>query len=184
VRRVRFTIARLLAVVLACGVAFGTARAGWEVVASATFTLVAVALLTSVVFAVLGRRPFWVGFAVFGWGALLLFFGPWSKETPVPRPLTTYLLEELYPLIGFRPANNSMTAYNESAGVLAQVRGKGVVLAIPYMQFGHALLALLMAFGGASWMAIVYAGRRTGPRRDVDEPEPDHAASPTSIAAD
>ena len=162
---VRFTIARLLWVPVACGVALAVIRSGSEVVASAVFTLTVILLLSATLIALLRHHPFWAGFAVFGWGSLIFTFGPWSKETPVPKPLSMYLLKELYPAVGTKPATNSTTAYNETSGVLTAGRGgKPFILPYPYMQIGHSLVSLLVAVVGGS-ITFFTADRTSGERR-------------------
>jgi pimeloyl-ACP methyl ester carboxylesterase len=52
----------------------------------------AVILIVATTGCLLRREPAWIDFAVFGWGGLVLAFGPRCNEVPVPRPVTTYLL--------------------------------------------------------------------------------------------
>jgi hypothetical protein len=157
---VRFTIARLFWVIVACGIALAVIRSGSEVVASAVFSLTLILLLSATLIALLRPHPFWAGFAVLGWGSLIFTFGPWSKETPVPKPLSMYLLKELYPIVGTRPATTMTTSYNEASGVLMIGRGgKPVVLPYPYMQIGHSLVSLLVAIVGGSITFLVLGYR-------------------------
>ena len=68
-RRIRFTIASLLGVVLFVAVAFAALRAATDAWDSGVFGLTLGLLLTSVLLAVHragGRRAYWLGFALFG----------------------------------------------------------------------------------------------------------------------
>src|SRR5437764_15325384 len=42
-------------------------------------------------------RAAWLGFAAFGWGYLVLTFGPWCREFIRPRLLTDTALQRLHP---------------------------------------------------------------------------------------
>src|SRR4051794_16607659 len=86
-RRFRFTIASLLAVVLFTGLAFAALRGGTGGWGSIVFTSTAGILLPSVPLAVHragDARAFWVGFALFGLGYLLASLIP-----PVESRLAT-----------------------------------------------------------------------------------------------
>src|SRR5262249_41961435 len=61
-----------------------------EVWASGLFTLTVVLLLTVTVGTTIGRAAALRGFVVFAWGYLVMAFA----TTPIPRPITTYFLEE------------------------------------------------------------------------------------------
>jgi hypothetical protein len=69
-RKLRFNIANLLAVIFILGVGFAALRESSDLWESGVFTLTLAALLISILLAVhhLGsRRAFWLGFALFGW---------------------------------------------------------------------------------------------------------------------
>src|SRR3954451_3573750 len=99
-KRPDFTIARLMTGVLLVALGFAAMRRPSEVVAGAAFTSVMVAFLVATTGSVLGRGASWIGFAVFGWGGLILVFGPLSwdlpgpsqSNIPAPKALTTFLL--------------------------------------------------------------------------------------------
>jgi hypothetical protein len=99
-QRPRITLARLMALVLFCGVAFGTLRYATELWASALFTLMFVLLLAATVCAALYKPPAragWIGFAVFGWGFFLVgnagLIGTQGGPTPV---ITSHLFKTLH----------------------------------------------------------------------------------------
>ena len=69
-RRIRFTIASLLVVVLFVALGFAALRESSDLWESGVFTLTLAALLISILFAVHrieSRRAFWIGFTLFGW---------------------------------------------------------------------------------------------------------------------
>ena len=93
-RRIRFTIASLLVVVLFVAVGFAALRESNDLWDSGVFTLTLAALLISILLAVHrteSRRAFWIGFALFGWIYLGLSLVP-SIES---RLLTTKALAYL-----------------------------------------------------------------------------------------
>src|SRR4051812_14732388 len=87
-KRIRFTIASLLVVVVVFAVGFTAMRESNEIWDSSLFSLTLGVLLISVLLAVHrteARRSFWLGFATFGWIYLVLSLIP-SIES---RLLTT-----------------------------------------------------------------------------------------------
>jgi hypothetical protein len=99
-RRPRITLARLMGLVLYCGVVFGTLRYATEIWASALFTLMLLLLLAAVVCAIFCKEPAragWLGFAIFGWGFFLVGYNggivPQAGATPV---LTSLLFKTLH----------------------------------------------------------------------------------------
>jgi len=92
--RFRFTIAKLLGVILVLGVGFAALRESSDLWESGVFSLTLAALLVSILLAVHrseSKRAFWIGFAVFGWIYLGLSLVP-SVES---RLLTTKALAYL-----------------------------------------------------------------------------------------
>ena len=60
--------------------------------ANVAFTVAVLTLFCAIVFAVYRtdtRRPYWVGFCVFGWGYATLVFAPWFDQNLGPRLLTS-----------------------------------------------------------------------------------------------
>jgi hypothetical protein len=87
-RRIRFHIGTLLAIVFILGIALAALRESNDIWDSGLFTLIAMMLLTSVLLAIHrneGKRAFWLGFALFGAAYLGLSLIP-SIE---PRLVTT-----------------------------------------------------------------------------------------------
>jgi hypothetical protein len=99
-RQLRFSLARLMGVVLFAGVGFAALRFYSLLWASALFTLT-VGLLTAGIVAAMalrGRaRMMWAGLAVFGWVYLGMSFGFWPRNNSVsPPPLLTQLLFDYF----------------------------------------------------------------------------------------
>jgi hypothetical protein len=107
----RFSIAGLLAFVLVCGLGLAALKAASGMWASVTVTVAAVALLTSIVGAAKGRnRAGWFGFAVFGWGYLVLNFMPGFKDVVQPHLLTTRFIVESFRYMHPKPKPMSLAA--------------------------------------------------------------------------
>lgn len=102
-RRFRISIGGLMAVVLVAAVGLAALRYGSEEWA-ALVTLMTLGLLA---LAILGtiyrrgdRRASWLGFALFGWGYMLLASGYWWEDGDRwPGLLTTILVEKLHPVV-------------------------------------------------------------------------------------
>jgi hypothetical protein len=78
-RKLRFNIASLLAVILVLGVGYAALRESSDLWESGVFAVTLAALLSSILLAVHSiesRRAFWIGFAVFGWTYLGLTLMP------------------------------------------------------------------------------------------------------------
>ncbi|QDV35325.1 hypothetical protein [Tautonia plasticadhaerens] len=104
--RPRFTIAGLLALVAASGVAFAALRHADEPVASLIVTGTLLALGVASLGAAFRRgksRAYLAGIAAFGWGYMILALGPGAEESLRPRLLTTRLLDGLYPALNPDP---------------------------------------------------------------------------------
>lgn len=91
----RFTIAGLMAVILVCGVAVAALRDASDTWAGLLLMLT-LFLLGSAAFGIRyrrdGKQAFWFGFALFGWGYLVLSQAPWFADQVGPRLPTTQLL--------------------------------------------------------------------------------------------
>ena len=99
-KRLRFSLLGLLGVIALIAVACAALRSASEIWGSAAFTLTVAALfvaLVGVIFRQRASRAFWGGFALLGWGYLLLVFGPWFKDNVSQQLLTTKLLDYLQP---------------------------------------------------------------------------------------
>jgi hypothetical protein len=159
----RFTIGNLMAVVLLIAVGFAALRNPLStVLASVVFTLAVVVLLTATLGSVLNHKGSWIGFALFGWGSLLLAFGPCqpSEATPIPTPLTTMIFKELSTRIYGSPqiSDFQVVAYdkpeavrmvrNEMSADNTGMKTKGYIVPYAFLQTGNSLFSLLAACVG------------------------------------
>ena len=109
----RHTIASLMAATLVIAVAVAALKNASDAWAG-LLLLLTLALLGSAVVAIPyrrgGRRAFWFGFAVFGWGYLVLAQAPWFAEQVGPRLPTTQLLSYAHAKINPEPPPQSEVA--------------------------------------------------------------------------
>jgi hypothetical protein len=93
-RRIRFSIASLLVVVLVLALSFAALRESNELWESGLFTLTLAALLISALLAIHrrdARRAFWIGFALFGWTYLGLSLVPSIESRLATTKALAYL---------------------------------------------------------------------------------------------
>jgi len=93
-RRIRFNIASLLAVIFVVGVGFAALRESSDLWESGLFTVTLGSLLISILLAVHrpeSRRAFWIGFALFGWIYLGLTLMPSIESRLITTKALTYL---------------------------------------------------------------------------------------------
>jgi hypothetical protein len=105
-RRPRFSIGSLLAFVAIFALGLAALRTPTRVLASAIHTVAAVAVVTGVSFAIIGRgarRAYWIGFSLFGGAYLLHTLG--SQHL-----LTDPLLDLLYPHVTVGSQSAQITA--------------------------------------------------------------------------
>ena len=147
------TIAMLMGAVLFVGIGFALTKNASDPIAIAVFTAHGLALLVVTLGACLGRGPRWVGFAVFGWGAMLCIFGPGSTA-PVPTPLTTKAAEAIRDaVVRATPPTTTVSNQRFTYSLTMTQFGSTAVLppsqSIPIMQVVQTLFALLFALLGA-----------------------------------
>jgi hypothetical protein len=140
------------------------------------------------------RRAFWEGFAIFGWGYLILAFGPWFAEQVTPRLPTAQILTYLHSKIASSVTNirldgsvslqqggstltaDSITFTVQGSGGSTTVSPQGFVSLAAggfsnydsFVRIGQCLFALLAALTGAMVSRWMYAKER---RRQVDSDE-------------
>jgi hypothetical protein len=93
-RRIRFTIASLLVVVLFVAIGFTALRESSDLWDSGLFSVTLGVLLISILLAIHraeSRRTFWIGFALFGWGYLVLSLFPATESRLITTQALTYL---------------------------------------------------------------------------------------------
>lgn len=98
-RKLRTSIAGMMGLILVGALGLAALRSATEAWAA----LVLAVTLGLLGFAILGAiyrrddgRAWWAGFALFGWGYLLLAFGPWVPGELSPRPGSRLLLTTVY----------------------------------------------------------------------------------------
>ena len=101
--RPQFPIRAALALVAVAGVGWAALVKPSFLWAGVWFTATMTALGLSLVAAAVRRgraRPFWLGFAVFGWGHMVLALGPWFEDATGELIITRQLLELVGPAVG------------------------------------------------------------------------------------
>jgi hypothetical protein len=149
--RFRFSLGGLCALVLACGVALAAAKSPTEPWVNGTFSGALLVLGIALLGALFRRGParvYWIGFAILGWGDMLLAFGPWCDSKVAPLLITKTVCEQLH---------FSFSASLPERPFVRQIPGTTLVM-YGYQQIGHALTALLMGLLGGT-LARRFAAR-------------------------
>ena len=177
--RLRFSIMGLMALVLFVAVGFAALRNPTELWAYALFTLA----LGIFGIAALGAafrqgygRAFFAGFAAFGFGYLILCYGPWAATEVRPHLATAKLLEyappwlnTTNPMVPFPRGSIAVVDVEEDQGS-AFITYSNLTLLKPspeaYQRVGHSLFALVIALIGGT------ASRYFAARDDQPIPRP------------
>jgi hypothetical protein len=85
-RQSRLTIARMLGIIMLCGIVFAGLRSGSNDWFKLIYSLTFFALVYAAI-AARYRGPFWYGCAVSGWAYFIVAFGPWIGSPPGSEPL-------------------------------------------------------------------------------------------------
>ena len=181
----RFSIAALMAIVLAAGTAFAALRTPCGLTLNLVFSLFSATLAWATLAAILGRgrrQAFWAGFAIFAWPYLcaaygqfdvrLLTYGSQLAEGYLP---SSRLFGELYPVFHQEPSNptQSMDAWNPGyhrpvtmgATYLYQLNRHY------FIEIGHALAGLIVGMtGGLIALRIKPHAADHNPRRPPTGP--------------
>jgi hypothetical protein len=184
-RRRRLSIIWLASVVVISGVGIAALRFATEVWAGVVFTLALFVLgiaVLGVIYRYGARRAFWSGFALFGWGYMVVCFAPWFRDEVRPYLFTTKLQEAAVAMInppqvqtpagaGDASANGSAYVVIDQAGqgthgrthssvrnLLAELWGQGVD-AHAFERICHSLWALLFGLLGALLGRALWIGR-------------------------
>jgi hypothetical protein len=171
-RRSRFRIGSLLILVVLLGVGFAALKEAGDLWDSAVLSSTIGVLMISVLLAAAregASRAFWVGFALFGWGYLVLTAIP-SIE---PRLPTTRALAYLDSLVPGRYSNtwetNGRFSYpklliTDGTSAMSLVREWGGT-SENFVRIGHSLFALILAnLGGLLSRYLHLSGARNGVR--------------------
>ena len=173
-RTIRFSIAALMAVVVVAALGLAALRDASELRAGATFLLTCGVLCVAIVGAVCRtgtERAWWLGFALFGWGYMLLAF-----RSPFNLP-TTALLELLEARV--HPPSEVGGRFGRLRSMLLDGGFGGIAgpsFDTSFRQIGHCLLALLAALLGGV-LAVILFGRRS--KRDENREAQTEVAAQT-----
>lgn len=140
--RLRFSLASLVAAVFVIALWCAALRQSSKLWASALFTLTVGVLFIALLGAVYdraGRRAFWLGFSLFGWGYHLFVFGPWFRSATNELLLTTRLLKYLAERLG-----------HGSGPIGLAVQLGDHWYAHPFVVIGHLLLVVVFAIIGGT----------------------------------
>ncbi len=171
-RRIRFTIASLLVVVLIAAVGFAALRESSDLWESGVFTLALAALLILILLAVHrteSRQAFWIGFAVFGWIYLGLSLVPSIESRLITSKALTYLDSTVpdRPLVitGTLSFQRTNVPMGNQGGVpvtyVKRVLGGSNSTTENFIRIGHSLFALLAGWiGGLLSRRLWQASRR------------------------
>jgi hypothetical protein len=190
--RPRFTIARMMVLVVVSGLAIAALRIASRPWASVIVTLTVLSLGVSIlgVLTAQGKdRAFWVGFTVFGGFYVVLSSGPWFETAVRPRLLSSRVIELLHPHLDRRGARDHvyldldsyyLALWDSTPGQAAASPSSGLIrlsialsAKVPeeFMRIGHGLTALLLAFLGAQIAKQFWLTRDIG-----DTSVPDHTS--------
>jgi hypothetical protein len=190
-RRFRFTIGGMLALVVFLAVSIAALREATDLWDSGVFTAALGVLLAAVLLAVhrTGRqRAFWLGFALFGWAYLAASLVPPAEarllttkglaypDSKVPGRTFAYSVNIRWPnpgkgntvqALAFTPDGSDL-ATNQQGVVRFWNATTGVLLAGPdgttasFVRIGHSILALLLGFAGGR-LSRWLSGRAAAP---------------------
>jgi hypothetical protein len=136
-RNLRFNIATLLVIIFVLGVGFAALRESDDLWESGMFSLTLGVLLVAILLAVhrgKAKRAFWVGFALFGWGYLVLAEIP-SIES---RLLTTQGLTYLDSKVPGRPSNPAKLMLSAIRSATSGTQIQNVAFAVDGLKVGTA----------------------------------------------
>jgi len=183
-RRIRFTIAGLLVIVLFVAVGFAGLREASDLWDSGLFTVTLGILLISILLAVhcsVSRRAFWIGFALFGWIYLGLSLVPSIEsrllttkalaylDSQVPGRFPTVYTVQLAGTGSGSPSNQVQNIYltavsNQQAVLTGRLLGGSSGSTENFVRIGHALVALIVGwFGGLLSRRLCHTSRLQEP---------------------
>jgi hypothetical protein len=126
-RRARYSIANLLAVIGVLAVAMAALRNPSYLWANVTFSLAFTCLAVAIINAVYGqgaRRAYWFGFSVCGGAYFAVCSMPGLRESVCPRLATEVVFDHLYPIVAPPDAVPSQPTMN---GMMGQMQAQMLV---------------------------------------------------------
>jgi hypothetical protein len=184
--RFRFSIAALVGVVLFVGVALAALRAADDSWDCGVFGLALGALTTAVLLTIHRtgrRRAYWLGFTLFGWTYLVAsLVPPVEARLPTTKGLT-YLdskvpgRQKFWP-VAFTQCDRLPSSSQGVVRIWDTSTGRLLAGLEDFVQIGHSLLALVLAFLGGHLSRCLHTGGR-----DSGEPGGSPVAATTSGGA-
>jgi WD40 repeat protein len=175
-RRIRFSIASLLIVVLVLALGFAALRESSELWDSGVFTLALAVLVTSILLAIHrteSRRAFWTGFALFGWTYLGLSLVPSIESRLITTEALAYMDSKVpgrpqhffrlhvtggipgnqVQAVAFSPQGNRLATSSPGTvrlwdATTGRLLGGWAGTTENFVRIGHSLIALIVAFLG------------------------------------
>lgn len=175
-----------MGVILAVGLCTAALREATELWAGAALLVVLVFLAAAILQAIHKRsasRAFWLGFALFGWGYLLLVMSPWFSDHLGAKLPTSLLLEQIHQNVGGgqSQANSTWLVATSTNGTWQPSASTGQLVVHadtsapppqgnrylrmffigashhdPFLRTGHSIFALFAALLGASISLWIY----------------------------
>jgi hypothetical protein len=178
-RKFRFSIGGLMVIVLAAAVGLASLKNASPAWAGAMLLLTCGILALGVGGAIYregAERVWWLGFSIFGWGYMLLWW--FLHDHPSLVLPTTGLLERLAPSLGVPPGMGGMGGIGGGMRSVAMFGGfgggggGGPAIDPYYAQAGHCLFALMAALlGGALSVFFFASSSDRSDRSHSDGPE-------------
>jgi hypothetical protein len=174
-RRFRFNIASLLAIISILGVGFAALRESSDVWESGVFTLTLAALLISILLAIHQtekRRAFWLGFALIGRIYLGLSLVPSIESRLINTKALAYLASKVpgRSMGIYRTINSGIGSGSPSVPVhvvtftdvgIASLLGGWSGTTENFVRIGHSLMALLVVWLGGQLSRRLYRSSRS-----------------------
>lgn len=107
-RAIRYSIARILLVIVLCGVVFAAVRSPSPMWANVLYSVVCVAVVLAGIQVVYSRgwaRAFWAGFLIAGGSYFAVYSIPGLREAMCPRLIAEPLIDLLYDNVARAPAS-------------------------------------------------------------------------------
>lgn len=161
-KRPQFSIAGLALVILIVAVGLAAIRSGSDAWSGAMFSVMAFAMIASLLGVALARgakRVYWIGFATLGWSYLLLMYVPWLFENVGQFLLAKNLFEALEKVLHPEGSVAIVSLGGFRSMTLSAGGGMSAGRLSPLQRIGAALEVLLWAYLGG-WAARYFASGR------------------------
>jgi hypothetical protein len=150
----RFTIRFLLAMTALVGVTCAALRYPTKLCVAIAFSTAIGLLLVAVVGAFTSRggmRAFFVGFAIVGWGHMILAFTPYFAEGTSHMLVSRYCLDQLARPLGYGMSPNMYIEEKSlTHAMMDYVAGSPPALYYKYLVIGQSLITLFLAAAGGA----------------------------------